>query len=250
MGVTGLRRQLRDAGLILCYHNVVRTDEDEIDDLGLHLPRDRFESQVRWLVEHYEVISLHEFVDRLTAGASLRRTAAITFDDGYAGVFENAVPILSKLGVPATVFLVADVVRKPAGFWWDRSASHPPADWNTIRAALQHGIDLGSHSLTHPSLPMLTDAQLEHEIVESRAIVHHATQIWPEFFAYPYGHWDARVRALVHTAGYRAGVTLDYGLIGSQADPWALRRINVPSGICGSRFETWTGGFHLLRRAG
>jgi peptidoglycan/xylan/chitin deacetylase (PgdA/CDA1 family) len=250
LGVTALKRRLRDAGPILCYHNVVTTADDEIGDLGLHLPRGRFEWQMRWLAAHYDVISLREFINRLTSGASLRRTAAITFDDGYAGVFENAVPVLDRLGLPATVFLVAEAVGKPAGFWWDGPAAHRPANWATIRTALGRGIDLGAHTATHPSLPPLTDAQLEHEVVASRAIVHRATGIWPEFFAYPYGHWDARVRERVHSAGYRGGLTLDPGLNDSRADLWALRRINVPAGISDSAFQAWAGGLRTLRRAG
>ena len=250
LGVTGLKRRLQDAGLVLCYHNVIGKDEAEIGDLGLHVPRDRFERHMRWLAAHYTVVSLRDFVDRIVSGSSLRSTAAVTFDDGYAGVFEHAFPILAALEIPATVFLVAGAVGARAGFWWDRTASQQPADWSTIRAALRHGIEIGAHSITHPSLPTLTDAQLQDEIVGSRAIVEHATGVRPEFFAYPFGDWDARVRAVVEGAGYRAGFTLDYGLNSSTADPWALRRVNVPAGISERLLDTWAGGFHRLRRAG
>jgi hypothetical protein len=58
------------------------------------------------------------------------------------------------------------------------------------------------------------------------------------------------VRRVVEAAGYRAGFTLDYGLNGGAADPWALRRVNVPAGISERRLETWAGGFHRLGRAG
>ena len=283
LGVTAMKRR-RDAGSILCYHNVVRGDDGGVGDPGLHVSRERFETQMRWLAAHYTVVSLGEFVDRLSAGTSLRSVAAITFDDGYAGVFDHAVPILRTLGLPATVFLVAEAVGRSAGFWWDQAeivesatpdrrntwltalrgdddailrqaapaahrdlpASHMPADWRTIRASLGRGIDIGVHSATHRSLPTLTDDELEHEVVASRAIVRRATGIVPEFFAYPYGLWDSRVRALVRAAGYRAGVTLDSGLNGAFADPWALRRINVPARISDAAFEAWTAGLHGL----
>ena len=283
LGITAMKRR-RDAGSILCYHNVVRGDDGGVGDPGLHVSRERFETQMRWVAAHYTVVSLREFVDRLSAGTSLRSVAAITFDDGYAGVFDHAVPILRTLGLPATVFLVAEAVGRSAGFWWDQAeivesatpgrrntwltelrgdddailrraapaarrhlpASHRPADWSTIRASLGRGIDIGVHSATHRSLPTLTDEELEDEVVASRAIVQRATGIVPEFFAYPYGLWDSRVRALVRAAGYRAGVTLDSGLNGAFADPWALRRINVPAGISDAAFEAWTAGLHGL----
>jgi peptidoglycan/xylan/chitin deacetylase (PgdA/CDA1 family) len=283
LGVTAMNRHVRDAGSILCYHNVVRGD-DGVGDPGLHVSRERFEKQMRWVAAHYSVVSVGEFVDKLAAGTSLRSVAAITFDDGYAGVFDHAVPILRALGLPATIFLVAGAVGRSAGFWWDQAeivesatpgrrttwltelrgdedailrraapsatrnmpASHGPADWHTIRTSLGCGIDIGVHSATHRSLPTLTDAELDYEVVASRAIVQRATGIVPECFAYPYGLWDSRVRARVRSAGYRAGLTLDSGLNGASADPWALRRINVPARISDAAFEAWTAGLHGL----
>src|SRR3954465_15311469 len=86
-----LQRRWRDAGLILCYHNVVQPGADPVGDPGIHMPRDRFEKQMRWLSTRYTIGDLAEFVDRLSAGKSLRSIAVITFDDGYSGVFENAI---------------------------------------------------------------------------------------------------------------------------------------------------------------
>jgi peptidoglycan/xylan/chitin deacetylase (PgdA/CDA1 family) len=286
-GLTALERRFRDAGSILCYHNVVPAVDATVGDPALHLPREYFEQQMRWLRDHYHVVSLRELVDRVAAGRSLRSTAAVTFDDGYAGVFEHALPILEALGIPATVFVVAGAVGQSAGFWWDRPeivdsatpgrretwltemrgdgdvivasdaraadpglpASHRPADWATMRAAFGRGLDLGAHSVTHRSLPTLSDSELEHEVVASRATLYRATGIEPEFFAYPYGLWDPRVRTRVLSAGYRAAFTLDDGRNGAHADPWSLRRINIPAGISGPAFEAWAAGFHGRGRA-
>ncbi len=71
--------------------------------------------------------------------------------------------------------------------------------------------------------------------------------ITPTLFAYPYGVWDVRVRDAVHAAGYRGAVTLDYGLVTAGADPWALRRVNIPSGITLPAFEAWIAGLHPRR---
>jgi peptidoglycan/xylan/chitin deacetylase (PgdA/CDA1 family) len=286
LGVPAVKRRLRSAGLILCYHNVVSTEDGGIGDPSLHVSRERFERHMRWLAAHYELLSLRELIERLAAGATLRSTAVITFDDGYAGVFEQAGPILRALGIPATVFLVAEAVGRSAGFWWDQPeiveaatparrerwlkdlrgdgeaiiadaapggsrslpCSYRPADWKTIRAWLGDGIGIGVHSATHRSLPRLTDAEREHEIVASRAIIHQATGIWPDVFAYPYGHCDSRVRALVRSAGYRAALGLEVGLNNARADLWCLRRINVPAGISDAAFEAWTAGLHLRQR--
>lgn len=280
LGIPAMNRRLRDAGLILCYHNVVPSEDSHIGEPGLHLASERFARQMHWLADHYTVVRLSEFVERMTTGASLRSVAAITFDDGYAGVFEHAAPILHAHGLPATVFVVAEAVGRRSGFWWDHEAiiesatparreewlnelhgdgaaivaqeapsagrdlpaSHWPADWDAIHAWMDRGIDIGGHSANHRALPTLTHAELEFEVVASRTVVHRTTGIWPEFFAYPYGRYDARVRAMVQSAGYRGSFTLDAGLNRTGVDPWCLRRINVPATISDAAFEAWTAG--------
>lgn len=287
LGIAAASRALQAAGPILCYHNVVPSGYEGIGGAGVHMPRDTFERQMRWLKSRYTVLSLSEFVTRLERGASLRSTAVVAFDDGYNGVFEQAGPILHALGIPATVFVVAEAVGRAAGFWWDQPSivktmtpslrdswlhdlkgddnaivgaaapegrsnlprTHRPADWATIRSWLGKGLDIGIHSSTHRSLPELSDHELDREIEGSRAAVHQHTGVSAQFFAYPYGRCDARVRARVRIAGYRAALTLEPGLVGTGADAWCLRRINVPAGISDAAFEAWTAGLQVRRGA-
>ena len=75
-----------------------------------------------------------------------------------------------------------------------------------------------------------------------------AVGIWPEFFAYPYGHWDPRVRAFVLSAGYRAGLTLDAGLNDAPDDLWCLRRVNISAAISDAAFQAWAVGLQGWRR--
>ena len=287
LGIAAASRRLQAAGPILCYHNVVPSGYEGIGGAGVHMASDTFERQMRWLKSRYTVLSLSEFVDRLERGASLRATAVIAFDDGYNGVFEQAAPILQALGIPATVFVVAEAVGRAAGFWWDQPAvaktmtpslrdswlqdlqgdddaivgvaapqgrsnlphSHRPADWSTIRSWFGKGLDIGIHSSTHRCLPALPDHDLDHELEDSRVAVHQATGVWAQFFAYPYGRCDARVRARVRIAGYRAALSLEPGLVSTGADAWCLRRINVPAGISDAAFEAWTAGLQVRRGA-
>jgi peptidoglycan/xylan/chitin deacetylase (PgdA/CDA1 family) len=283
--IPALRRRRRDAAVILCYHNVVAGDDDSTGAPGLHVRLDRFEKQVRWLADHYAVVSLREFVRQRSARTS-PPLAAITFDDGYAGIFEHAAPLLDRLGIPSTVFVVAEAPGRPAGFWWDEPdvigtltpglrdkwlhhlrgdaaailsevggaihasgparlpAAYRPADWATIRAHAAGSIEIGVHSATHRCLPTLTDAELDYEVVASRALIHAETGVWPEFFSYPYGLLDARVLGAVRSAGYQAAVAVADVIHGTPVDRWALPRVNIPSGIPDNAFEAWTAGMH------
>jgi peptidoglycan/xylan/chitin deacetylase (PgdA/CDA1 family) len=277
LGLPALRRRWFDADVVLCYHNVVAGDDPASGEPGLHMRRDRFARQLEWLARHYRIVSLREFVARDRTRVS-RPLAAITFDDAYAGVFEHAVPLLRGLGIPATVFVVAEAAGRGTGFWWDEpdviasltptrrdrwlthlrgdgaailseaqvAATTPaspacrPADWATIRNHADT-IDLGAHSATHRFLPALTDDELEREVVESRRRIYEETGQWPEFFAYPYGACDARVSAAARSVGYRAAFGLEASPTTAE-DRWCLSRLNVPSDISDAAFEAWTAG--------
>lgn len=283
LGVPTLARRLRDAAVVLCYHNVLPPrNAGTGGDSAVHLSFDRFAEQVYWLARRYAIVPLSEIIGRARAGRSLRRVAALTFDDGYAGVFTHAWPLLRDLGLPATVFVVSERPDRRDAFWWDHPdiprhatggardhwlrdlrgdsnnilsalsllsaqrlpASYEPAGWDAIVGAAREGLDIGVHSATHRTLTRLDDAELEEEIIASRAVVHDRAGSEPTLFAYPYGLWDRRVRNAVRAAGYYGAVTLDYGLIGAGADPWSLRRINIPAAITRAAFQVWVAGLY------
>jgi peptidoglycan/xylan/chitin deacetylase (PgdA/CDA1 family) len=283
-GITTLARRLRQGALVLCYHNVVpRPDHlPPFGEPGLHLPVDRFTAQVHWLKDHYTVVSLRELVDRLENGRPVRGLAAITFDDGYAGAFTFAWPLLRALDLPATMFIVGRAPDRPAVFWWDHPvvlngtppddrdhrlfalsgdravilrdaragavadgpvpSTHLPADWSVVAQGAAAGLDLGAHTMTHRTLTQLGETDLAHEIARSRDVIEERTGWRPRFFAYPYGIWDGRVHQAVRRAGYRGAVTLEYGLNTAGIDTCMLRRVNVPAFISSPAFAGWAAG--------
>lgn len=276
-GVTAAARRLGD-GVVLCYHDVVDDGDAAAGSaLGLRIPISGFARHMRWLCDHYTVVSLEEIADRAQRGGSLRRVAAVSFDDGYAGVLEHAWPLLRSMNIPATVFVIADRTE----FWWDdpdvlRQHSHEReqhwlnvyrgdraaiigsvrdrvtatqpsprprnASWDALTAAARAGLTLGAHTVTHRAMPKLDDAELEHELGEGRAIIARHCGITPTLLAYPYGLWDERVRRATRSAGYRAAFTLDAskGTRLRGRDPWSLPRLNIPAGISDVAFQAWT----------
>jgi peptidoglycan/xylan/chitin deacetylase (PgdA/CDA1 family) len=282
-GLPALTRRFGRGGVILCYHNVVRARyTQDAGDPGLHLPLDRFTEQIRWLARHYTIIPLEEMVVRIRTGRPLHGQVALTFDDGYRGVFDSALPVLRDLRLPATVFVVATAPGASTPFWWDHPAivrreplsdpshwlhdlrgdpaailgtldsaapervprSHLPDGWASIVAATTQGISIGAHTLLHRNLTRLTDEELEADLVECRTLIQWQTGIRPTILAYPYGLWDRRVRDAVRRLGFSAAVTLDRGTNTSRTDPWALRRTNVPASIGNAAFECWVAGLH------
>ncbi len=115
-GASLLKRTLdgwSGAPWIVAYHRVV---EDFAMAAAESIPatlisRAMLERQLDWIGRRFEFVSLDDIDDRLRRGARFRRpAAAVTFDDGYADVYEQAFPILKARGIPAALFVVSDLI--------------------------------------------------------------------------------------------------------------------------------------------
>jgi glycosyltransferase involved in cell wall biosynthesis/peptidoglycan/xylan/chitin deacetylase (PgdA/CDA1 family) len=108
---------------ILTYHRVLPLHEAQAYPFqGMMMSRDLFEAQMAYLSRHVAVLGLGEAVDLLRRGHLPGRAVAVTFDDGYRDNFDYAWPILKKYGIPATFFVVTDVLDQQLRLWWDEVA--------------------------------------------------------------------------------------------------------------------------------
>jgi peptidoglycan/xylan/chitin deacetylase (PgdA/CDA1 family) len=108
--VLGLRRP---QPLIIGYHRVVGdfAVAAETDMPTMLVSRVMFEHHLECLGRHFRFVSLDEIGDHVERGEPFSQpVAAITFDDGYRDVYENAFPILRRKGIPAAIFVVTDLV--------------------------------------------------------------------------------------------------------------------------------------------
>jgi len=103
---------------ILTYHRV----NDDADPFFSALPTAVFEGQMRHVARNYRVLPVEELVERLERGGLPRNALAITFDDGYRDNLTHAAPILSRLGLPATIFLATGFIGTAEVPWFDRLA--------------------------------------------------------------------------------------------------------------------------------
>ena len=109
--------------LIICYHRVVRdfATEAETEMPTLLVGHAMFERHIDWIGERFQFVSLDEVGRHIESGEPFARpAAAVTFDDGYLDVYENAIPTLTRKGVPAAVFVVTDGLDRPCGHIHDR----------------------------------------------------------------------------------------------------------------------------------
>ncbi len=90
---------------LIVYHNVLDGPLDPFDKRCSRTDRDLFANQMRHLAAHYRPLSLPAWLALLRSRRPDPRAVAVTFDDGYAGVHEQAFPIMAELGLPGTVFV-------------------------------------------------------------------------------------------------------------------------------------------------
>jgi peptidoglycan/xylan/chitin deacetylase (PgdA/CDA1 family) len=122
----------------------------------------------------------------------------------------------------------------------------PPAEysainWGQAREMADAGVEIGSHTLTHPILTALGDERLREEVGRSRDRIQTALGRKVETFCYPNGDHDLRTRREVARAGYELAVTTNFGLNNELDDPLALRRIHGEHDL--ARFVKNTSGF-------
>jgi len=196
--------------VVLCYHAV---SYDWPADLSTTPAR--FESQLRLLLARgYRAATFHQAVTAPPA----RRTFVVTFDDAYRSVHRLAAPILSGLGLPATVFVPTDYPDSEEPMAWpgiERWLGGPhehelvPMSWEELASLAERGWEIASHTKSHPRLPELEDDdELLAELRDSREACEHRLDRPCRTLAYPYGAEDARVVRAARAAGYTAAAAL------------------------------------------
>jgi len=103
---------------ILMYHGVV--ERPLAPACWQQLPVDAFRRQLSWVARHFRVLPLVEALDRMKEGTLPPRSCALTFDDGFENDVTTALPVLEELGLPATVFVVTDLLGTAEVPWADR----------------------------------------------------------------------------------------------------------------------------------
>jgi peptidoglycan/xylan/chitin deacetylase (PgdA/CDA1 family) len=219
---------LRGTAIVVAFHRV----QDGTDRRGLSISRQMFERYCRFFADHVRLVGLADLVGRLERGEPLDRHLAITFDDGYRDNFEHAAPILGKLSLPATFFVVSGWIGSETWPWWDREdgVRYPWMTWDQVIELRRRGFDIGGHTRTHADLGKVTGATAAIEIHGARIEIEERLRERVDLFAYPYGgaaNLAAANRDLVKAAGFRCCCSCYGGLTERGTDPFHLRRVAV-----------------------
>jgi len=140
--------------------------------------------------------------------APATRYAAVTFDDGFTNVADQAVPELVLRRIPATIFVTSDLLGQDPGWKGYPGRFMSVDELKQLPADL---ISLGSHTRTHPFLPKLNREQAIDEIATSRVKLERLLNREFTLFAFPYGAFNENLINICREAGYkRIFTTLPY----------------------------------------
>lgn len=229
---------------ILCYH-VVQSPIDTV----FAVEREKFHEQMRYLATTgYNVIPLADLLDYISGKRESLppNPVVITVDDGWRCTYTEIYPELKKLGFPFTVFIYPKFIQK---------GPNPYAmSWDEVKQMAEEGVDIQSHSFSHPYLTYRHNASLsedeyvqwlEDELIRSKTAIEKRTGKPVRFLAYPYGDYDTRVSRAAAAAGYQGAVTSDYGHVRKGSNPFRLRRVSINKDTSFATFREYLGAGRL-----
>ena len=302
----------RNKTLILMYHRFAERGG------GVPIAAADFESHLKYLKQHYSVVSLSEAVSQFREnGKAEKHTAVITIDDGYSDAYIVAFPLLRKYAMPATLFVVTDFLDQNIWLWTDKlrfvllntqktvceyqsgekliafqlkdrrsrleaagtlnsclkriennekekaiealaqslqvsvpkipTAEFAALSWDQARELEHGGVEIGSHTHTHPILTQIQADRVRWELRTSKSRAEEMLQHEVTLFCYPNGVSDAEIRSETKSSGYTSAVSATPGLSGPQDDLFALRRIAAEHDL--PHFAQNSSGFEGLKNS-
>ena len=213
---------------ILTYHHTEQAPPKGFPMRSLWVTPSSFSTQMHWLSRlGYRGLAMSELMPYLR-GEKKGKVVGITLDDGYQSNVSHALPILKQHGFSATCYVVSG--RLGQHNEWDAALGMAKAalmSGEEMRAWVDEGMEVGSHTCSHADLNQLSLAEARHELLQSKSDLENLLQKPVTQFCYPYGHFSPEHEALVSQAGYEAATTTHRGRACATDRMTALPRVPV-----------------------
>lgn len=179
---------------VLLYHHIA-SPTSKVN--RYYVDPETFKNQMEYLYKKgYHTVKVNDLVNAVQEGSILPvKPVVITFDDGDRDVYENAYPILQRLGFTATIYLIGNALNADTNLTIEM-----------VRELVANGWEVGSHSMSHADL--LQSQNQAYEICTSRRKLTEQLGVRVDTFAYPYGLADDHLMQMVRDCGYTSGAGL------------------------------------------
>jgi peptidoglycan/xylan/chitin deacetylase (PgdA/CDA1 family) len=177
-----------------------------------------FEGTLKRLAEEgVETATMADLFEHFAGGTALpRKSAILTFDDGYDDNYEHAFRLLKQYDMVGTFFVTTDFVERPGYLTWAQIAEMADA-----------GMEIAAHSSNHADFTALGPNELRRQLLEPKRLLEECTGQKIRFLAYPAGKYNAAVMAATRAAGYEAAVTVLHGMRHVPSNAFELRRVRA-----------------------
>lgn len=184
---------------------------------GLYVSVDNFRTQMHYLRDNgYHAVTMEQAQAELADNNVEPMTIAITFDDGYLSFYTQAWPVLQECGFTATVYVCSSFAGRRNYLNWDQ-----------LKELQNDGVEIGSHTRTHPSLKTLNYDRLVWEIQGSKQILEQNLGVPVTSFCYPSGAFNGEAVAVVKQSGYTSAVTTNNMTANYKSDLFQLPRLRI-----------------------
>lgn len=204
---------------ILMYHHVgdPPAGADKLRQ-GLTVSGADFTAQMDYLRQGgYQPVSMRQLFEALYYGVPLpAKPVLLTLDDGYLDNYTVAAPILEQYGFTATFYIISGMVGQPEYMSWEQ-----------VLDLERRGMEIGSHTVSHPDLSTLAAADLAAEVGNSAATLEGYLGHPVYWFCYPAGRFNVGVIEALKSAGYLLATTTAPGETQSSDAPFELPRYRV-----------------------
>jgi peptidoglycan/xylan/chitin deacetylase (PgdA/CDA1 family) len=188
--------------------------------------RRQFASQMDQLMRLTEPVDV-EGNGRCGSG---RRQSAVTFDDAFVSVVDNALPELHARGIPCTIFVPTGSLGRHPGWI---GPSHPDAgevvaSTDLLRSiASEPLVGIGSHSVSHPNFRRLDDAQARDELSRSKTALEELLGRPVRSFSFPHGAYTPRSLELARECGYTHVFTIEPMRLNDSRNEFTVGRVRI-----------------------
>ncbi len=204
----------------LCYHRVTPQISSVYD-----LTPEMLEEQIRLFIgEGYQPITVQQFI-KLQKHPEFfpDKPILLTFDDGSKGHYQYVFPLLQKYEIKATFFVYPSVIAEK---------SDKMITWSELLEMSEAGMDIESHTMSHPFLTKRTEMPddseylkwLDHELKDSKRVIEEHLKTRVTSLAYSYGWHNRVVEEKCVEAGYQAMLTVNWGCNRVDENPYRIKR--------------------------
>ena len=190
---------------------------------GLYVPPAEFAAQMDALkAAGWHAVTMDQLEANWTRGVPLGpgKPIVLSFDNGYASQYENALPVLKRLGWVGVENIQLTGLPISQGGLSDAQ----------VRGLIAAGWELDTQGISHADLITLDASELQYQVATARQMLRQRYGVPVNWFCYPSGHYNARVIAAVRAAGFVGSTTVIPGWASRSDDPYALPRLRVLGG--------------------